>query len=207
VSAGLADGAVIVWLVVGVVALSGGASPCASPGLAEVRVHFTDAGRWLSPDCRWSVEVRPPEDTSESPAQAVLRNEETGRTRLLFRFERDWVLYWGPDHETLAVDDEAYGNHYRLLLFRPLDADQSEASALEIDRRVRSDVMHRLPSGAVIESYFPKFVRFADGRVIVSVGVITAQHDVGRFSHWCFGYAVSQTELQRQDTVTCQMDG
>jgi hypothetical protein len=205
----LADRAVIMGLVGGLLMLVGGSSPCASPGLAEVRVHFTDAGTWLSPDCRWSVEIRPPEDTSESPAQVVLRNQETGRARPLFQFERDGVLYWGPDHETLVVDDEAYGNHYRLMLFRPLEAGQSDATAREIDRRIRSDVMRRLPAGAVIESYFPKFAGFAGGLVIVSVGVVTAQHDAGRFSHWCFGYAVAPASLaiQQRDGVTCQTDG
>jgi hypothetical protein len=96
------------------------------------------------------------------------------------------------------------------MLFRPLDGGQSDASALEIDRRIRSDVEHRLPSGAVIESYFPTVARFADGRLIVAVGVTTAQHDAGRFSHWCFGYAVAPASLAiraRRSGVTCQVDG
>jgi hypothetical protein len=183
-----------------------GQQPCAAPGPRNLRIHWSEHYRVGSPDCRWWVEITPAPEDSEVGAEVVLADHATGAVRARFLLDRDGVLHWSADGQTLVVDNEAFSNHYRLMLFRPLDDGRSDSAAFEVDRVIRSDVEHQLTPGAVIEFYFPRFESFSDGAVIVSVGVITARHGTGPLTERCFGYAITPQPLTlaRRERASCQ---
>jgi hypothetical protein len=188
------------------VLMAGLLGACPTAGPRNLRIHVSEHYRVASPDCRWWVEITPPADDSDAGAQVVLADHGTGAVRDRFVLDRDGVLHWSADGQTLVVDNEAFSNHYRLMMFRPVESGQSDSAAFEVDRVIRADVERRLTPGAVIEFYFPRFESFSDGAVVVSVSVITAQRGAGAFTEWCFGYAVTPRPLAlaRREGASCQ---
>jgi hypothetical protein len=192
----------IVGAVVGVLLLA-----CPTSGPKNAHLHWSDAATMVSPDCRWSVEVKPL--PGDSDAAVLLTNVKTGAVRQLFVLARDGAVHWSADGQTLVVRYDEFSNHYRVMVFSPLDAWQTDTAALEVDRRIRADIEHTLAPTARILSYFPRFVSFTPGgAAIMSVGVVTVNGETGPTTRHCFGYVVTPSPLSihARHEVSCQTD-
>jgi hypothetical protein len=186
--------------------------PCASPGARQAHIHWSDRKTVVSPDCRWSVQVTPL--PGDSDGLVTLKDNVAGLSRPLFRLERDGALYWGPDGTTLLVENREAADNYRLMLYSPLGADESDSTAFAMDRIVLSDIEHRLREQPEIELYYPRFVAFTGGAIVVAVGVVTDRAQPGPSTAQCFGYSIAisplgiqrridKTELKRRYGASC----
>ncbi len=179
-----------------------------------VQIQWSESKELQSPDCRWSIEVRPLK-RADGPASVYLKNRAGGAERLLFRLNRDGVIHWREDGESLVVEDMRFSNSYRLLLF-DMAKPESEPDALKINNEIRADVEHELKPGEKINYYFPRFVAWAGSGLVVSVGLTTVNGQTGPFAPHCFGYGVAtqspkisttltEDDLKKQYGASCQI--
>jgi hypothetical protein len=186
---------------------------CVSPGAREAHLHWSDRKTVMSPDCRWSLTITPL--PGDSDGLVTLKDNRAGISRPLFRLERDAQLYWSPDRVTLFVENMEAPDDTRLMLYSPLGAGQTDSTAVDIDRLIRSDVDRHLKGKPDILFYYPRFVAFTGGAIVISVGVVTIGAQEGPSTAHCFGYSIvpdplairqriSESELKRRYGASCQ---
>lgn len=172
--------------------------PCTPSSNHPVSLHWDDRAQIFSPDCRTTLNVQP---SGDEGAQVSL--EVRGHTSLLFRVDRDAILHWGPDNQSLLVEDAQYSNHYRLLLFDPLSPLISPTTSLRLDMLLRNKVHTALTKDDNIAYYFPRFVAWPNpADLIVYVGLSTTRGANGPFTEHCFGYQVDPETLRVVNTLT-----
>ena len=181
-------------IVSGVLLAQSADSPCRVSGVAiSATIHWSEPTTLFSPRCRWVLDVRA--NNSDDGASVYLRRRDTRPSRLLFRLNRDATVHWSADGGTLFVDDQTWSDAYRVLLF---DFDTSDLSAsitrgTLIDKRIRAEVERTLSPGERVQFYFPRFVAWEDGNVVVHVEFATSRTIPGPLTRRCVGYAIAKT--------------
>lgn len=177
------------------------ATPCSPHPSVPVQVHWSETYELQSPDCRWHIEIRPAEG-GDGPARAYIRSRSGEASRLLFELDRDGIIHWGTDGDSLLLEDMRFSDHYFLLVFSPLTAPQSEEGAQQIDKEIRADVERKLKPNENIAYYLPRYVAWTEGGLAVSVGVVTVKGQSGPFTDHCFGYEVATETSKLKVTLT-----
>jgi hypothetical protein len=181
----------------------------------STEIHWSERKQIQSPDGRWRIDVVPARGDEDKPAVVFLEGGPGNTRRVLFNLNRHGVLHWAPENHWLVLEDQEWSNSYRLLLFDLLST-QPEATALRINTAIEADTRRVLGPDERINYYFPKFVKWSQGVVIVSVGVVTVRGKTGPFTPHCTGYVVSleghrirarldEGELNKRYGASCQM--
>ena len=68
---------------------------------------------------------------------------------------------------------------------------QRSGEALQLDQLVRKRIEHDLGASKSIAYYFPKFVAWSAGGLVVSVGVESTRGRSGSFTFHCYGFELA----------------
>ncbi len=188
--------------------------PCTPSADQAVRIHWSETRIVFSPSCKWALEI----DSigTDGPAKVRIRKIGGGPPHFLFAVRRDAEVRWAGNDTALVVRDMQFSDRYNLLLFDPIDAYQDQKKALWINNVIREAVKHELKPRDNLTYYLPDLVQWKNGKVVVSVGVVTVTGDSGPFTSHCFGYEIgrqslrigkelSQANLKTQFGTTCQI--
>ena len=184
----------------------------ASPAITEMR--WSETMRSVSPNGSWQLEVAP--QGEDGPGLVLVQKAAGGERHILLRLQRDGSVLWSPDSKSLIIEDRAFSDHYRLMLFHVPFPSQGQQKALSLDRMVQAAVKKSMNPSEEINYYLPKVIGWRDGDWLVAVGVTAVRGDSGPFIPHCFGYladdktlsitrSLSEAELKVGFGATCQM--
>ncbi len=192
----------MILLTVGIfAALAGGQQSSCSPVSRPVSISWSDRAELRSPACKWIVSVNPDASGQDGPADLILQNVASDKSHLIAKVNRDAVIHWNPDGNGLLLEDMAYSDHYRLLLFDPLSESSSESEATDLDKLIRKQVEENLGTSENI-NYLPRYVSWNRAGLIVSIGVVTIHGSSGPFTPHCYGFKIRVNPLSIAETLT-----
>ncbi len=119
-------------------------------------IHWSEKATNVSPDKKWQIDVSP--QGKDGPALVSIRGMLSKREHILFRLQRDASIVWKPDSTSFIVVDQAFSDHYRLMVFRMPFLDEHEKEGLQVDRTVRAAVDRNLSPSDRINYYLPEVI-------------------------------------------------
>jgi hypothetical protein len=187
-----------------------------SPVAKPVSISWSERSEFRSPNCKWIIAVNPGSTGGDGPADLVLKSAESGASHLIAKVNRDAIIHWSRDGNAFLLEDMAYSDHYRLLLFDPLSESSSESEATSLDKLIRKKVEDSLGTNEQINYYLPRYVAWSTAGLVVSIGVVTVHGSSGPFTPHCYGFTVgtkpltiraslSSTELKKKYKTSCQI--